>query len=274
MKVAPRRLLAMLLLLPFGLSAAPAAAAESKEVRLSYYGYLGDIQIGQLEVVFRLPPKDVLAMPYNIRAELSLAGAYGQLLPFHWQGTAEGGTGQYGVQPRRYQSFMNLLGSNETLTMTYRPSGAVDVVSDPPTIEADRAARLGLGKDTVDPLSAAVAIVDAMIRNGSCASDLPVFDGARRFDLRVLPLGEDMVERTYFSSYEGPAERCQVEFEPIAGFQADAMQSAFYPDTTEVWLAGVMSQAPPLPVRVLARSRAGNMRVELVEVRALAAAGP
>jgi hypothetical protein len=255
-------------------SADPARAAEPKEVRLSYYGYLGDIQIGQLEVSFRLPPKGVLAMPYNIRADLSLAGAYGRLLPFHWQGRAEGGTGQYGVQPSRYQSFMNLLGSSEALTMTYRPGGAVEVVSEPPTVEADRAARLGLGEGTVDPLSAAVAIVDGMIRNGSCAAALPVFDGARRFDLRVSALGEDIVERTYFSSYEGPAERCAVEVELIAGFQENAVQSAFYPDRTEVWLAAVMSKAPPVPVRVLARSRAGNMRVELVEVRTLALAEP
>ena len=262
------------LLALLGFAAGAAAAADSKEVRLSYYGYLGDIQIGQLEVSFRLPPNGVLAMPYNVRADLTLAGTYGQLLPFHWQGEAAGGTGQYGVKPSRYQSFMNLLGSQEALTMTYRPNGAVEVVSEPPTLESSRAAALGLGKGTVDPLSAAVAIVDAMIRNGNCAAALPVFDGARRFDLRVSPAGRDVVERTYFSTYEGPAERCRVDVDLIAGFQADATSSGFYPDQTDLWLASVMDKAPPIPVRVLARSRAGLMRVELVEVRTLAAAAP
>jgi len=270
------RALLTIFLCAVALAAPPwiAGAAEAREVRLSYYGYLGDIQIGQLDVSFSLPPKGALAMPYDIHAELSLAGAYGQLLPFHWRGLAQGGTGQYGVKPSRYQSVMQLMGTNETLTMTYRSNGLVDVVSEPPTIEADRAAKLGLGKDTVDPLSAAVAIVDAMLRHGDCAAALPVFDGARRFDLRVSSLGQDVVERTYFSAYEGPAERCDVAVDLIAGFRPDAVSSGFYPDRTELWLARVMDQAPPLPVRVVAHSRAGLMRVDLVEVRSLAAAAP
>lgn len=257
-----------------GFAAGSAAASDTKEVRLSYFGYLGDIQIGQLEVSFRLPPQGALAMPYDVRADLTLAGAYGQLLPFRWQGMAEGGTGQYGIKPSRYQSFMNLLGSQEALTMTYRPNGLVHVVSEPPTVESRQAADLGLGNDTVDPLSAAVAIVDAMLRNGNCAAALPVFDGARRFDLRISPAGHDVIERTYFSTYDGPAERCSVEVELIAGFRPDALSSGFYPDQTDVWLASVMDKAPPVPVRVLARSRAGLMRVELIEVRTLAAATP
>jgi Protein of unknown function (DUF3108) len=257
-----------------GFAAGSAAASDAKEVHLSYYGYLGDIQIGQLEVSFRLPPDGVLAMPYNVRADLTLAGAYGQLLPFRWQGEAEGGTGQYGVKPSRYQSYMNLLGTSEALTMTYRPNGAVEVVSEPPTVESNRAAAQGLGNDTVDPLSAAVAIVDAMIRNGNCGTALPVFDGARRFDLRVSPAGQDVVERTYFSTYEGPAERCRVDVDLIAGFQPDATSSGFYPSETDVWLASVMDKAPPVPVRVLAHSRAGLMRIDLIEVRTLAAAVP
>lgn len=255
-------------------AAGSAAASDAREVRLSYYGYLGDIQIGQLEVSFRLPPEGVLAMPYNVRADLTLAGAYGQLLPFRWQGEAQGGTGQYGVKPSRYQSVMSLLGTAEALTMTYRPNGVVEVVSEPQTVESNRAAALGLGNDTVDPLSAAVAIVDAMIRNGNCTAALPVFDGARRFDLRVFPAGHDVVERTYFSAYEGPAERCRVEVDLIAGFRTDAMNSGFYPDQTDVWLAAVMDKAPPVPVRVLARSKAGLMRIDLIEVRTLATAAP
>lgn len=257
-----------------GLTAGLAQADQAKEVRLSYYGYLGDVQVGNLDVSFLLPPDAAIAQPYNIRADLRLADAYAKLLPFRWQGEAQGGAGSDGIEPSRYRSAMDLLGKHEQLTITYRPNGVLEVVSDPPTVQSNRAAELGMGRDTIDPLSAAVAIVDALVRTGSCAADLPVFDGARRFDLRISPQGQDMVERTYFSTYEGPATRCSVDVDLIAGFREDAMSSGFYPEQTDVWLASVMEKTPPVPVRILARGPAGIMRIDLVEVRTFAAAVP
>ncbi|MGD9743944.1 MAG: DUF3108 domain-containing protein [Dongiaceae bacterium] len=258
------------------LSLAPAStqAGEPRQFHLTYYGYLGDVQVGNLDVSFLLPNGAGIAQPYNIRADLRLADAYAKLLPFRWQGEAQGGAGSDGVEPSRYRSAMDLLGKHEQVTVAYRPNGTVDVVSEPPTIQSNYAAEAGLGRNTIDPLSATVAIVDSLVRTGSCAANLPVFDGARRFDLRLSPEGQDMVQRTYFSTYEGPATRCSVDVKLIAGFRDDAMRSGFYPEQTDVWLAPVMENAPPVPVRILARSPAGIMRIDLIEVRALAAATP
>lgn len=252
----------------------PARAEESRLVRLSYYGYLGNIQVGQIDLTIEMAPDPRPARDYNIAANLTLSGAYARLVPFRWQAEARGGTGKRGVQPSSYRSQMDLLGNQEAMALAYSPDGQVEVQSTPPTVESRIAQERGLGHGTLDPLSAAVAIVDTVLRTGRCESTVPVFDGARRYDLSFSSVGQDVIERTFFSTYEGPAMRCSATARLLAGFQPNAISSGFYPSRTDLWLAQAVSGAPPIPVRVVAQSRMGLLRVELVQARTVAAATP
>ncbi|MFZ5789837.1 MAG: DUF3108 domain-containing protein [Pseudomonadota bacterium] len=263
-------------MLAFALLAAalPARAEDSRLVRLSYYGYLGNIQVGQIDLTIEMAPGARPARDYTIAANLTLSGAYAKLLPFRWQGEARGGTGKEGVRPASYQSRMDLLGNHEAMALAYRPDGQVEVQSTPPTVESRIARERGLGRGTVDPLSAAVLVVDTVLRTGRCEATVPVFDGARRYDLSFASVGQDVIERTFFSTYEGPAMRCSATAHLLAGFQPNATSSGFYPSRTDLWLARAVSDAPPIPVRVVAESRMGLMRVELVQATTVAAATP
>jgi hypothetical protein len=255
-------------------AALPARAEGSRLVRLGYYGYLGNIQVGQIDLMIEMARGRRPARDYNIAANLTLSGAYAQLLPFRWQGEARGGAGKQGVQPASYQSRMDLLGNHETMALAYRPDGGVEVQSNPPTVESRIARERGLGQGTVDPLSAAVAVVDTLLRTGRCEATVPVFDGARRYDLSFASVGQDVIERTFFSAYEGPATHCSATARLLAGFQPNAISSGFYPGRTDLWLARAVSDAPPIPVRVVAQSKMGLMRIELVQATTVAAATP
>jgi hypothetical protein len=268
------RTLLVLATLALGFAAPPAQAEDSRLVRLSYYGYLGTLQVGQIDLMIEMAPGPRPAKDYNISATVTLSGAYAKMVPFQWQGEARGGAGSTNGLPSSYQSQMDLLGNHESMTIAYHPDGQVDAVSTPPTVEARLAREQGLGLHTMDPLSAAVAIVDTVLRTGGCETSLPVFDGARRYNLNFSSVGPDVVERTLFSTYEGQALHCAATAELVAGFQANAISSSFYPTKTDLWLGRAVKDLPLLPVRVLAQSRMGLMRVELVQATAVASAAP
>lgn len=257
------------------LGTAPLARAdESRMVRLSYYGYLGTLQVGQIDLLIEMAPGPRPAKDYNINASVTLSPVYAKMVSFQWQGEARGGANSKGVHPSSYQSQMDLMGKHESMTLAYHPDGQVDISSQPPTVEARTAREQGLGIDTMDPLSAAVAIVDAVLRTGNCDISLPIFDGARRYNLDFTSVGPDVIERTLFSTYQGQALHCSATAQLIAGFQQNAVSSNFYPDKTDLWLGQAVKDVPLLPVRVLAQSKMGLMRVELVEATTVASANP
>jgi hypothetical protein len=260
-------------LVALGLSL-PARAEDSRLVRLSYYGYLGTLQIGQIDLLIEMAPGPRPAKDYNISATVTLSGAYAKMVPFEWQGEARGGANSKRVLPASYQSQMDLLGNRETMALAYHPDGRVDIQSNPPTVEARVAREQGLGLNTMDPLSAAVAIVDTVLRTGGCETSLPVFDGARRYNLNFASVGRDVIEQTLFSTYQGQALHCTATAQLVAGFKPDAVSSSFYPSKTDLWLGQAVKDLPLLPVRVLAQSKMGLLRVELIQATTVASAAP
>jgi uncharacterized protein DUF3108 len=252
----------------------PAQAEDSRLVRLSYYGYLGTLQVGQIDLLIEMAPGPRPAKDYNINASVTLSPVYAKMVAFQWQGEARGGANSRNVRPSSYQSQMELLGNRETLTLAYHPDGQVDIQSNPPTVEARAAREQGLGVNTMDPLSAAVAIVDTVLRTGGCEVSLPVFDGARRYNLNFTSVGPDVIERSLFSTYQGQAFHCAATAQLIAGFKPNAVSSSFYPSKTDLWLGQAVKNVPLLPVRVLAESKMGLMRIELVQATTVASAAP
>ncbi|MGH6938186.1 DUF3108 domain-containing protein [Hypericibacter sp.] len=273
-----RRLMPLLTGLAFGLVLSglvpPAQAEESRLVRLSYYGYLGTLQVGQIDLMIEMAPGPRPAKDYDITANITLSPVYAKMVAFQWQGQAHGGANSKSVRPSTYQSQMDLMGMHETMALAYHPNGEVDIHSEPPTVEARVAREQNLGFNTMDPLSAAVAIVDTVLRTGGCDMSLPIFDGARRYNLDFTSVGPDVIEKTLFSTYQGQALHCAATAKLIAGFQPNAISSSFYPNKTDLWLGQAVKDVPLLPVRVLAQSNMGLMRVELVQATTVASATP
>ena len=235
-----------------------ARADEGQQVHLSYYGYLGTLQVGQIDLRIDMAPGPRPAKDYNINASITLSPVYAKMVAFQWQAEARGGANSKRVLPSTYQSQMDLMGTHETMALAYHPNGEVDIQSNPPTVEARVAREQNLGLNTMDPLSAAVAIVDTVLRTGGCDVSLPVFDGARRYNLDFTSVGPDVIEKTLFSSYQGQALHCAATAKLIAGFQSNAVSSSFYPNKTDLWLGQAVQGLPMLPVRVLAQSQRCN----------------
>lgn len=247
----------------------PAMPAETSLVRLGYAGFLGPAQVIEASVGLELPPGEVKRGSYRMALDIAMAGPLAKAVPFSMTAESLGVAGDGGVRPERFHSLTRIYEKTQSTSLTYDGDGAVEIAVEPPTLQAREAREQGLAAGTLDPLSAVVALVDEVVRTGECRGRVPVFDGARRYDLEATPAGTAQVQKIGFSIYEGPATECAVTPVLLNGFRERDVQAGFYPDSARMWIAPVVAGEPPVPVRVTARSALGHMRLDLVQAWAM-----
>jgi hypothetical protein len=273
------RILATVAIAALAAPVVPAAIAAEKSdfVRLGYAGFLGPIQMVEASVGLELPlgsgggSGGGSATPgkYRMGLDIVMSGPLARAVSFNMTAESLGTSGAGGVQPASYSSMTRIYDDAQAMRLTYGPGGAVDISAEPPTVEARVARERGLAQGTLDPLSAIVALVDGVIRTGQCGGRVAVFDGTRRFDLEASPAGTAEVTKIGMSLYEGPATECAVKPVFLDGFRQADLDAGLYPDSATIWIAAVVADAPPVPVRVIGQSALGTLRLDLVEAWAM-----
>jgi hypothetical protein len=119
-------------------------------------------------------------------------------------------------------------------------------------------------QNVVDPLTA--WLIPAGDRDGltraACERTLPIFDGQRRYDLRLAFKRMDKV--TTDGGYQGPVAVCSVSFRPIAGHRASSTLVRFLAQgrDIELWLAPVAGTPLLAPIRLSLANMLGNLVVQ------------
>jgi hypothetical protein len=135
-------------------------------------------------------------------------------------------------------------------------------------------------QNIVDPLTAWLIPAGAGADGGgglgrqACERTLPIFDGQRRFDLKLAFKRMDKVKAD--KGYEGPAVVCAVTFQPIAGHRAGSKLVKFlsHGRDIELWLVPVTGSGFLAPFRIAIASMLGNLVVQANEFQAVAQPGP
>ena len=123
----------------------------------------------------------------------------------------------------------------------------------------------------VDPLTALLIPAPADgLTEAACQRTLPVFDGRRRFDLKLAFKRMDKVKAE--KGYAGPAVVCAVTFQPVAGHRTSSPVIKFLSDGREIEIAFVPVASTGLlaPVRVTVVSMLGNLVVQASRFEMLA----
>jgi hypothetical protein len=121
-------------------------------------------------------------------------------------------------------------------------------------------------KGIVDPVSALLVPIasDALTRE-ACERTLPVFDGRRRYDLKLTFKRMDKVKAA--KGYAGPVAVCAVSFVPQAGHRASSALIKFLSEGREIelWLAPVAGARLLVPFRASVSSLFGSLVVEATQ---------
>ena len=166
-------------------------------------------------------------------------------------------------RPARYHSEISIYESIQTVSLDYEANGHVLLMDNPPTEAGQDAVARGLLAGTVDPLTAALAIVEQVGDEGRCAGRFRIFDGARRYDLALAPAPAGLAVPRIPAAPHAHPNACDAAVSLVAGFPQYAIDSGMYPSTARFWLArDVIGRAPAL-LRLEAESGLGKMRFDL-----------
>jgi Protein of unknown function (DUF3108) len=124
-----------------------------------------------------------------------------------------------------------------------------------PVTDADK-------KGVIDPLSAFILPVSGkgdMLDRSACQRNLPIFDGAQRFDIKLSYSRMEHVSLK--GGYDGNALVCAVRYVPIAGHRAGREQTRFMAENTdmEIWLAPVAGTRVLAPCHMVIGTQVGRL---------------
>jgi len=193
-----------------GLIAGVSGAAFGAETAALYHAYWAGLSAGDIRLVLRDDPS-------NYRDEIAIRSAGLPRLITRFQGTAtaEGRlAADRAPEPSHYEAHYNLRKARDRyLNMPFAKRAGVviaergpgDTSKKPPLAEDFR-------KNVLDPLSALTAIRDELRRGNRASFTVPVYDGARRFNVVALVLPKKDSVR---------ALHLRLTLSPIAGFKGE-----------------------------------------------------
>jgi hypothetical protein len=220
-----------------------------------------DVRWGPLRLLTMETTLQLGTSTYRTSTRLETVGLLDTVFPWRAESSTEGLRSP--LRPRRHRSDGRFRGEIRTVEIAYADDGAVQARVEPPsTEEAREIVPEALRQGTVDPLTATLAALD-----GGCRGTVPVFDGRRRYDLRLEDRGAATVE-TGRGMYDGPAQRCHAVVAPLGGFWRDDPREAATPTTLDLFMATPDPTLSPVPVYIELAGQRGTLRIQLVALEA------
>jgi hypothetical protein len=163
------------------------------------------------------------------------------------------------LAPFRYTSKTTADDDALAVTMTFRDGNVTELEATEPRPGEDRVAlTIEHRRQVLDPLTA-LLIPAGDGGEAVCRRSLPIFDGRRRYDLRLAFKRIEQVKAD--RGYSGPAVVCAVAFQPIAGHRRASPLLTFLTDgrDVEMALAPVAGTGMLAPIRIIATYMLGNV---------------
>jgi hypothetical protein len=239
------------------------AAAETLGAR--YDIYAGGLRALSIEARAVLDER-----AYEVEASLKTTGLIDWLLRFTQKLEGRGNLAAVTPSPLVYLSDGTFFGTRRVTRLDYRGDGRIEADLKPANEDDDRTpVTEAMKQGTIDPMSVFVALNRAAAEGGNpCAGKVPVFDGRRRFDLAFEEDGVAGVQPSQYTVFSGPALRCKVQMERLAGFQRNPRFNSPQPRHHLLYVARFGERSLWLPVRLESESSFGNVVGHLVEVNA------
>ena len=249
------------LILSLVLAATPVAwaADETASFRLDFEAYLGGFRVMSIA-----SEGHYTVQGYAIEAAARTRGVVGWFGNWVGNGTSAGAVTAAALAPRMHRDDSAWRGDKRFVEIDYAADGSVTVTAEPPPEKDNRdPVPPGETRGTMDSLSAVVALIRAVNAAGGCAGETRIFDGRRRFDLKLSGGEQVVLEKSDLLAYGGPALKCAGTIRRIGGFWKGTDYRLDDGKPSYVWMARANPSDPLLPVRMEIETGLGTLVVNL-----------
>jgi len=190
---------------------------ETTPFSASYDFYIGGLPIAEISFNGSVSP-----LEYTANSTVKTRGLLELLVSGRVQAGAEGYRHTKGhLAPDRYRTQYTTRSEARNVSMAY--SGEVANVSiTPPEEKKPYDTSASQHPQTLDPVTAAVTMMNPRRFQDLCNRTIPVFDGKRRYDIVLLPVSRRPAgESAPAPAWSLPITRCFGIYERIAGFEGN-----------------------------------------------------
>lgn len=258
----------------FTASLAAGAQAQGQESRqapqvLTYDVYASGFHVVEARLHIRFPEKDT----YFISLDAHTRGFLGSIVPWEGRFETHGWDTDGRFHPRLHKSTATWKDETDIKEYNYtREGGFRDlVITEHGKEPKQKDLEAEIVADTTDTLSMALNVMRRVASGETCDKSEDVFDGKRRFAQIFKFEKEEQLSRSRYNIYEGPAQRCVVEVQPISGewhekprgwmsIQEQGRERGTMPT---VWIAEIAEDIPAVPVKILVRTAYGALVMHL-----------
>jgi hypothetical protein len=241
----PIPVLSLILLLRAGVAAAQ-PGPQPATVHMSYTGTAYGLSVLKIDADLTMD-----GSAYRIDLAFHTVGLLAVFVSSEIHSTTWGSWQNGHAEPRRFWSWGHLRGAPRETLIDYR-NGLPVIARLTPSIETDGRDPVSEPErdDTVDTLSAIVFLIHEVASTGTCEGDERVFDGRRLTEIDAHTVGQTMLARGESGPYQGETLRCDFIGREVGGFKHDGSTWQHQPHNGAAWLAKVVPDGPPIPVRL------------------------
>ena len=206
---------------------------------------------------------------YHFSTQMKTAGLAGRFYPADYKLMSEGSFAAEHVEPKLFYSDTKAENKARIMTMTYHKGHVPQLSATPPYSPDDlKDVKPALQLDTQDPVSAFLVPVSGT--SNPCDRTIPVFDGKRRFNLKLAYQGTKKMTVPISAKAPKPAKAvttmvCTIRYEAIAPVEKKRRFTKMLRrnDDMRVWLAPFDDGRVYMPVRFELTTPIGSAVMQL-----------
>ncbi len=240
------------------------SAEAARMLKLDYAIYVGGFRMIDINLDTTLS-----ADRYNIKLGLKGEGLLDWLFKWTMRASSEGKIEQREIVPRRAGHNSVWRGKKRSVRLVFPEKGfPTAVVTPAPKLDERKPVPMEKRLGTRDLAGAILSYLITMTSQDSCVRSEPVFDGRRRYNLVFENQKKVSLRKNTYSPYSGPALRCTLRLEKIAGFRTKTSRSRWVSNgLARVWIAQAFEGAPPILVRLEMDTGFGGLVTHLIGAR-------
>jgi hypothetical protein len=238
--------------------------------KAQYDVYAGGIHALQANLDVNLSKKD----RYSTSLYAKTYGLLGSLAPWHGTFESHGWQGKV-FKPEWHQSSATWRDELEVKRYSYNKDGSFReyTIKDEDNDGSPQEVDDELTQGTSDVLTGALNTMLTIAAGSDCSGETEVFDGKRRFKMIFRHQGEEELKASRWNVYAGPAIKCTVEVQPVAGkwhenprgwmsIQEQGRERGTMPT---VWFATMTKGEPAIPVKIRVKTSYGTLFMHMTD---------